>query len=323
VILLVREGSHTTKEPQNLLEPAFDVSTIRRIDSLVVPQSRIDVELAESHAWWLWWNLLSLDAPTVAVLWASVFAQASAIRLTYAEYTILALSVWIIYVCDRLLDVWRSYDRAALPARHRFCFRYSRMLLAALVLASAIIVYLAAAELSARECWWGLLLAAVVALYMIAIHAKPSFLQKELVVGILFATGTTLALWSRNISFFWMARSSWAAFALLCSLNCLSIECWEQPRTEKSHCSAPAGLIAWVNSHFTGCALVIGAFAFVTALSPDSSTGSRLSLLAVSLGAMSLLLIHSNRRVLSRSALRVLADAALVVPALLFWMVQQ
>lgn len=321
--MLVREDSHATKELQSLLEPGFDVSTIRRIDSLVVPQSRMDVEPAEAHAWWLWWNLLSLDAPTVAVLWASVFAQASAIRLTYAEYTILALSVWIIYVCDRLLDVWKSTDRAALPARHRFCFRHSRALVAALVLASAMVVYLAATELPARECWCGLLLAAVVALYMISIHGKASFLQKELVVGIVFATGTTLALWSRNTSFFWMARSSWTAFALLCSLNCLSIECWEQPQTEKSDCSAPPVLIAWVNSHFIGCALAIVVFTFLTVLSPDSSTGSRLLLLAVSLGAVSLLLIHSNRRALSRSALRVLADAALVVPALLLWMVQQ
>ena len=32
--------------------------------------------------WWLWWNILSLDAPTVAVVWASLLARASHMRLT-------------------------------------------------------------------------------------------------------------------------------------------------------------------------------------------------------------------------------------------------
>ena len=55
---------------------------------------------------WLYPNLLSLDAPLVAVAWLHVFARTW--RLDYhpwEAYVTLGLAVWVIYVADRLLDV--------------------------------------------------------------------------------------------------------------------------------------------------------------------------------------------------------------------------
>jgi hypothetical protein len=41
---------------------------------------------AESRTirWWLWWNVLSVDAPIVAVVWAALFAHASGGKLSAA-----------------------------------------------------------------------------------------------------------------------------------------------------------------------------------------------------------------------------------------------
>ena len=43
--------------------------------------------------WWLWWNLLSLDAPTVSIVWALLFASAQGRRLTLPEEIVLGLTV--------------------------------------------------------------------------------------------------------------------------------------------------------------------------------------------------------------------------------------
>src|SRR5271168_3315372 len=46
---------------------------------------------AESRTvpWWLWWNILSVDAPMVAVAWAGVFAGAAGGRLAGVDATVL------------------------------------------------------------------------------------------------------------------------------------------------------------------------------------------------------------------------------------------
>jgi hypothetical protein len=54
--------------------------------------------------WWLWWNVLSLDAPMVAVAWALVFAKCAGVVVSAAEVAALGLVVWLIYTVDRLLD---------------------------------------------------------------------------------------------------------------------------------------------------------------------------------------------------------------------------
>lgn len=59
-------------------------------------------------AWWLLPNLLSLDAPIVAVVWMWIFSKS--MRVIYVEtysYWLVAGAVWSIYVLDRILDVWR------------------------------------------------------------------------------------------------------------------------------------------------------------------------------------------------------------------------
>ncbi len=66
---------------------------------------------------WLWPNLISLDAPVVAVLWQMFFARCFGVRIDFTLAALLMLSVWLIYVADRVLDAHR---RPSGIARHQF-----------------------------------------------------------------------------------------------------------------------------------------------------------------------------------------------------------
>jgi hypothetical protein len=54
---------------------------------------------------WLWMNLLSLDAPLVALVWQDLLARCYGTLLLPAGRTVLGLTVWAIYIADRLMDV--------------------------------------------------------------------------------------------------------------------------------------------------------------------------------------------------------------------------
>lgn len=279
----------------------------------------------ERAAWWLWWNLLSLDAPTVAVLWASLFAKFNGVGLTMAEYSVLAVCVWIVYVSDRLLDVRESKKRDLLTARHRFCSKHATPLFGGLAVAATAAVCTAAEDLPSSEAWCGLFLSAAVIAYMIAIHARAKllarFLPKEVIVGIIFALGTTLPVWSRH-GFHW-ASFSWIAFALLCTLNCLAIECWERPELQTGREPAKVFAVSLSSSLISSFATVLAVLAFSSAVWLGATKDSGQTLFAVSFGALLLLVIHQKRSALSGSALRVLADAALVFPAILVWVLSK
>ena len=43
--------------------------------------------------WWLWPNLLSLDAPLVAVLWQGIFAASAGVSIPFAAHVLLGIAV--------------------------------------------------------------------------------------------------------------------------------------------------------------------------------------------------------------------------------------
>ena len=278
---------------------------------------------AESHTirWWLWWNVLSVDAPAVAVVWAALFAHASGGKLSAAEAAVLVLAVWVIYVSDRLLDGWTAKDRAALHDRHRFCERHRLVLAALVAFASGALVWLTTERLPAAEVTAGVKLGVILVLYMAGIHAGRGRIAwvfpKEIVVGLLFACGETLPVWSRSIRICWGACLPWILFGFLCALNCLSIECWENQHRSGKWRQPPHPFVRWANSRLNlmAAALAIAALAACFVRNPNGSSIS--ALLAVCLGALLLVFVNYGRTMLSPAALRVLADAALLVPALL------
>ena len=265
---------------------------------------------------WLWWNILSLDAPVVAVVWALLFSRASHMAVPTATIAVLALVVWIIYLADRLLDGWLTTDKRTLKERHRFCNRH-RVVISTLTMLGALGgAWLAYHSLDDAEVKAGLLLAAVLTFYMLCVHAGgpavSHLFPKELAVGALFAAGTALPVWSHSHAFSWDGLYSWLLFALACVLNCVAIQCWEDEIDVREPAGAQSRFVSWSKSRIpvvaTGTALL--GIAGLWFLRSDSN-----AIAAAGTAALLILLLNSVRTRLSAHALRVLADAALLIPA--------
>ena len=278
---------------------------------------------AEYHRtpWWLWWNVLALDAPIVAVVWAALFARASGRKLSSAEAIALILSVWIIYLSDRLLDGYRARNRATLRARHLFCERHRSAMVFLILAAGTAVLWISSDHLQGGEIAAGVKLGIILILYMAGIHTGYGrmawFVPKEISVGLLFALGTTLPLWTLGLRFARNGYLPWVFFGSLCCLNCLSIECWENRHALKGWNQPPHPLVRWADPriHFISAFLAAGALALCFFYNVRGA--SQFAWWAISGAALLILVLNSLRTKFSPAALRVLADVALLVPALI------
>jgi hypothetical protein len=251
----------------------------------------------DSNPWWLWPNLLSLDAPAVAVTWQVFLASVAGVAVPLAASAVLALVVWAAYLIDRALDARRGANASE---RHRVAGRNPRLwgvgaggaLVAAAVLA---VVALPVASLYA-----GAAVAAATAGYFAAVHLfRASNLLdrgvKELSVGVVFAAGVAIPLLADAEPVpEWLPGA--VAFAALCWLNCTLISVWEA--------DAEHGPPQWL-------ALAAGLAAFVAALDSPAPV-----LVAVLVSLAALTLLHAIHSRISVRAARVLADVVLLSPIL-------
>ena len=273
----------------------------------------------EDAPWWAWWNLLSLDAPTVSLLWALLFTRSAGIVLTLPVAAVLLLTVWTIYVADRLFDGWHPSDSTALQTRHRFCAAHNKQLISLAVFAVVTALCLTAKFLSPAQLRSGAYLSVFVALYMLGIHAGRTWISrlfpKALIIGLLFAAGTSLPVWSVDPITFTELLLPIVLFALLCSLNCLAIECWESGHPQNIPRNIPHS-VRWANLRLNYLAAALAGSALAS-LFVDSRRSSTAPLFfAIALATLLILTLNCYRQRLSRQALRVLVDLALVVAAL-------
>lgn len=245
---------------------------------------------------WLWPNLLSLDAPLVAVLWQVLFARCFRASVETLPAVLLVLAVWLIYVADRALDTWSGMGRTP---RHEFYRCYWRMVLPVWLAALAAGAWLAATQLSPGLFQRGLTVLAAVVLYFGAVHLAPERVRrawpKEAAVGLLFALGASLEAWTK-------IRTATDVitvllFSCLCWINCAAIEKWESSGVMER----PVG----------AAAVCVGAAAFLLLYEHRPVLGG-----AEMASALAFLLLDRGRRRFSADALRVLADAALLSPVL-------
>ena len=244
---------------------------------------------------WLWPNLLSLDAPLVALLWQLLFVRCFHGSLGTLPAALLAVAVWLIYVADRTLDAWRGLEQSSLVTSSTGvigvpCCRYG-------------------SPRSARARGWpgaaclgrfsceGAVVASGTALYLAAVHLTPGLLRragsKESAVAVLFGLGASLAAWPSV-----QTTSDVLAillFSCLCWMNCAAIDDWEHGRELRPSVIAAAGLVALT----AACVLqdhrpILGA--------------------AETAGALGLVVTRPSRGRYSAEALRVLADVVLLTP---------
>jgi hypothetical protein len=270
------------------------------------------------------WHLASLDAPTVAVTWALCFAWAAGVRLAAWVPPLLALTVWTVYVFDRLLDAraaLRASQAGRLRERHFFHWRHRRVLLPLGVIAgcAAGVLIVAFMPMAARE--RGSVLAAASFAYFARVHAghrpRPflsNLLTKELLVGVLFTAGCALpvfgAVRAAHASL-WPVVYVAAFFWPLAWLNCHAIDRWESKAKRRNGISV------------AGCACLLAACGLLTAMTVWAHPRVAALLAAGTVSALLLALLDRRRDKLSPVTLRASADLVLLAPApllVLMWL---
>jgi hypothetical protein len=242
---------------------------------------------------WLWPNLLSLDAPVVALLWQILFARCFHVRIALLPSVLLVLAVWLIYAADRTID---SFTGEAVYPRHVFYRRHWRVLLPFWILVLGSGLALAWARLPAELFYGGLALGSAVMLYFALLHLGILQKTKEAAVAVLFALGATLSAWS-NVRTAADVEAI-ALFSCLCWINCVAIEHWESQARPSWPIARAAAFVA------VAAALLL--------FSSRPVIGG-----AVTASALCFVLLDGARRHFSRDALRVLADVALLSPVFL------
>ena len=267
------------------------------------------------------WHLLSLDAPTVAVLWMWFLAQASHLRLPLAAPVAMGLAVWMLYVADRLLDarVLDSRQTGAadeLEARHLFHHRHRRAFLAGIALAGVALAMLVPG-LNAEAMRLYLVEGALLCTWFLVLHATSSAhrLPKEIAVGVFFSAAIFIPTVAREPGLDLGMLPAAFLFAALCSLNCLFIYAWEHEgaRDARSQTAHASTRLALDHLPALACGVAI-AGAALALLDPHEP---RLVPAACALAAVLLLILDHNRRLLSDTNLRAAADLALLTPVLL------
>jgi hypothetical protein len=246
--------------------------------------------------WWLWLNLLSLDAPLVAVVWQDFVARCYSPSLLRApgRWT-LGLTVWAIYLADRLIDV-RHPPGSNEPARHQFYRnndRLSKVLLVVAILADVTValLWLRPAIVSS-----GLWVGAAVIVYLtgFALLRIGANRWKRVSAAILFTTGVFLVAWTSGSQSTKTLGGPAAAFCALCYSNLILIESWEKRPSAARGLILPL-LLAVVCLGFVYSSRWFGAIA------------------AAALGLAILDLVKAK---ISPDARRVLADVVLLTPLL-------
>jgi hypothetical protein len=240
---------------------------------------------------WLWPNLLSLDAPVVALLWQILFARCFHARVDFLPSLLLVLAVWLIYAADRTFDAWSG---SGVRPRHEFYRRHWKALLPLWILALGAGSALAWMRLTPELFYSGLALGVAVALYFTLLHLGIFQRTKEAAVAVLFALGATLSAWP-NVR---TAADIEAIilFSCLCWINCVAIEHWEGE--SRWPIAAAAGFVALA--------------AVMLLFSSRPVLGG-----AMAASALAFVALDCARRRFSRDALRVLADVALLSPLFL------
>ena len=274
------------------------------------------------------WHLLSLDAPTVAVVWLLFIALASGQSPGLATPIALFLAVWILYAADRLLDA-QPWIRSAgagsaciagselpeLEFRHHFHHRHRSTFLALLVLAATLLAFtLARLPLPILEA--ETLLALLLLPWLLTVHRSSSRqpLPKEFPVGIFFAAGVSLPTLVRSPSLLPVLLPGAALFACVCTLNCVLLYAWEHPH-DRTH-AHPATRWAVDRLPALALGLLLIATATATLFPLFSSSALRAMPLACALSTALLLGLHRYRGHLEALRLRALADLVLLTPLL-------
>lgn len=193
--------------------------------------------------WWMWPNVLSLDAPVVAVTWLYIFAREW--NVSYVERLlpwVLALVVWVVYAVDRLLDCQMNSNEAG-SLRHEFHRKHKKKFMIAICAAVLMIAVLSLFVLQMAIIINATLpLAATAGFFLLSVFSpsqqRVSY-SKNLLAGYAFAWGvgaglTGLLNLQQPFALARMFSPDMLAFGLLCVINITAVDLWVKGSNELS-----------------------------------------------------------------------------------------
>ena len=262
------------------------------------------------------WHLASLDAPTVAVVWALAFAGVAGVQLKSWVPLLLVCGTWTVYVGDRLLDAHRAIRSSAtdsLRERHYFHWRHRRLLIPLACGAAVIATILVVSRMPIAARHRDSVLAAAALMYFSGVHSASRLplwirkrVSKEFLVGLLFTAGCAAPTLSRLHAVHWPLIACLPLFAALAWFNCSAIETWEsQDRQSVMFLRTTVLAIA--------CFVVAGALFFI-----DGRASALVC--AAGISAFLLALLDRTHTRISLLTLRALADLVLLTPVILIAM---
>ncbi len=182
----------------------------------------------------LWLSVCCLDAPFVAIAWQFLFSRAFLTAVPAASRVALFFTAWLIYLIDRFADSVSLGPKVPKSIRQQFCIDHRKwwvVLMSGVAIADAGIIF---DRLDNRTIFRGFILGTIALCYL-AMNWRFSKIWeavpiKEIIIGSVFASGTLVAGSLRGADLESTIAFAGAAglFAILCSLNCISIATWER-----------------------------------------------------------------------------------------------
>jgi hypothetical protein len=269
------------------------------------------------HPLWLWPNLLGLDSPAVAVAWQWIFTRVFSIELPWVFHLILGLSVWCIYLADRLYDAFRAPDTDSGTDRLDFTRKHFTSLSAVTVMAGLVNLFLIIRHVPRHLMISGLITTALLGIYYL-IRMKSSariaaVIPREFLCGMLFGLGTVIAPHAfvppgtSELRFY----LPMVFFGLACSASCVLISIWEREAdiasSDQSAATLQSRIIPHMATAITALAMISTALVFF---------GPWQIYLSVAFSAVALRLMLRFDDRIPPAALRALADGVLLTPLL-------
>jgi hypothetical protein len=265
----------------------------------------------------VWLNLVCLDAPLVSVSWLWLFARTFHATVAPAGYAALFLTAWLIYFGDRLADTYSLQPGEPRSLRHEFCRNHRHLWIGALAVIVAGDAYLVWRSIGPETLFAGAVIGSLALIYLVLNHslggAWGRVPLKEFAIGFLFAAGTLVLFFPISqpiaVSLAWSA----VAFALLGTLNCISIAYWEKELDQAQRKASCATRYPGLDRHL---GKLLGALALSAGGAALVCRDSAPIFVCVSVSSLLLVWLNSNRERIGRDQRTALADLVLLTPLL-------
>ena len=143
----------------------------------------------------MWVQIVSLDAPVVIVLWQAALAHTHRIHLPAAFYWGLGLVTWMVYLLDRTADALSGRLELPLSARHAFCLRHRKLILAGVLPAGCVaMLWTAVTQLPAGLLWQGLAMGLLGTIYLACFSARRTSGLHTILVAMAILFGLVLII---------------------------------------------------------------------------------------------------------------------------------